>query len=160
MQVRRRASARAARIINFFGTGLIVCQITGKNGVDFKNYIKNRFCGCAGVPARARRAISISYGTKDWLVKFLANLNVHISVNFSNIFINFVSVKMLIFLAFKRGTACYCSFIMWGTSTMFTKLVRNRNISISSKCVNLQNVKLNKHCSIFAIYSPLMMLNT
>ena len=48
----------------YFGTRLIVCQITGKNGVDFKNYIKNRFCGGAGVPAHARRANPTYFGTR------------------------------------------------------------------------------------------------
>ena len=37
---------------------------------------------------------------KDWVVKFLTNLIVHISVNFSHIFIIFVSAKMQIFPAF------------------------------------------------------------
>ena len=34
-------ACQRARPTNFFGTRLIVCQITGKNGVDFKNYIEN-----------------------------------------------------------------------------------------------------------------------
>ena len=29
---------------NFFGTRLIACQITGKNGAEFKNHVENRFC--------------------------------------------------------------------------------------------------------------------
>ena len=41
-----RARPRA-RQINFFGNRLIVCQITGKNGAEFKNDVENRFCGRA-----------------------------------------------------------------------------------------------------------------
>ena len=46
--------ARTARETNFFDSRHIVCQITGKNSAEFKNYVKNRFCGRAGV-RRARK---------------------------------------------------------------------------------------------------------
>ena len=49
------ATARPqARQINFFGHRLLVCQITGKNGAEFKNVVENRFCGRSSVRARPR----------------------------------------------------------------------------------------------------------
>ena len=46
-----RARGRAKS--TFFGNRLIVCQITGKNGAEFKNDVENRFCGRAGAPVAA-----------------------------------------------------------------------------------------------------------
>ena len=39
-------------------------------------------------------------------------VDAHISVNFSHLFANFVSLKMVIFIAFQRGPTHYCDLIM------------------------------------------------
>ena len=37
-------SAHTVHQTNFFATRHIVCQITGKNGAEFKNYVENQLC--------------------------------------------------------------------------------------------------------------------
>ena len=51
LQAPYACGAPRAHQTNFFGTTLIVCQITGKNSTEFKNNVEIYFCGCAGVPA-------------------------------------------------------------------------------------------------------------
>ena len=50
----RPGRARGCAKPTFFGNRLIVCQITGKNGAEFKNVVENRFCGHSGVWVRPR----------------------------------------------------------------------------------------------------------
>ena len=51
--------------------------------------------------------------------------------NFSSLNI-FMSMKLQILPAFRRGVAHFYSFIMWDTRAFFVKLVRNWNVPISS----------------------------
>ena len=62
----------------------------------------------------------------------LINLNEYIVTKISPALISFMSLKLQILPAFRRGVAHFYSFIMWDTRAFFVKLVRNWNVPISS----------------------------
>ena len=70
----------------------------------------------------------------------LINLNEYIVTKISPALISFMSLKLQILPALRRGEAHFYSFIMWDTRAFFVKLVRNWNIPISSK--NILKYKL------------------
>ena len=62
----------------------------------------------------------------------LINLNEYIVTKISPALSSFMSLKLQILPAFRRGVAHFYSFIMWDTRAFFVKLVRNWNVPISS----------------------------